>query len=81
MGDVVANQNLAKQMENVIQHDPDLLFIGGDIGYDNGFLECYCIMDRTLSILETGAMKPNGVMIPIATAVGNHDLGLEGFAS
>lgn len=38
-------------------------------------------MDRTLSILETGAVRGDGVMIPIATAVGNHDLGLEGFAS
>lgn len=57
-----------------------MAFLGGDIGYDNGFNECFCIMDRVLAIWENGAIKSDGTMIPFATAVGNHDLGLEAYA-
>jgi len=80
LGDVVVNPTYPQMISLVASQDPYMVFMGGDIGYDNGFNECYCIMDWILDYWEKGAIWSDGAMIPFATSAGNHDLGLEAFA-
>lgn len=44
-GDFVVN-DLMKNMMNVSSKlDPYAAFLGGNIGFDDGFKECFCILD------------------------------------
>ena len=61
-------------------HDPYAAFIGGDIVYDNGYLECYCMYDRFLTDWQKVMVRSDGALIPIVPAVGNHDAGKNAFS-
>lgn len=62
------------------KENPLAVFLGGDIAYDNGFEECYCIFDRFLDAWESTMIRPiDGALIPIAPAAGNHDVGQDAY--
>jgi hypothetical protein len=80
-GDIANNDIYPKMNAVAASHSPYAAFIGGDISYDNGFVECYCMYDKFLKTWEETMVRPDGAMIPIAPAIGNHDVGMDSFAS
>ena len=56
-------------------HDPDMIFIGGDLAYGNGIRTCYRRWDNWLKLYSTMAITPKGESIPLLTAIGNHEAG------
>ncbi|CAK64027.1 unnamed protein product (macronuclear) [Paramecium tetraurelia] len=59
-----------------IQAEPkiDVINIGGDVAYDNGFVQCTTCWDRFLSLYES-VCKSKGKLIPLILSIGNHDVG------
>jgi hypothetical protein len=55
------------------QEDPDFGVIGGDIAYVNGLLGGYATWDRWLNNWDQHAVTKDGRMVPIVTAIGNHE--------
>jgi len=54
---------------------PDILFIGGDIAYDDNMNSCYYTWDWYFNELEI-VFGRIGYIFPVVWAVGNHDVGL-----
>lgn len=54
--------------------DPDFAVIGGDIAYVNGLLGWYGEWDRWLKNWDKLMVTTDGRMIPIVTAIGNHEV-------
>lgn len=48
--------------------------IGGDIAYANGWGPCYLKWDAWLTQWEQNMVAPDGRMIPLLTAIGNHEV-------
>ena len=59
-------------LEQIVQTNPDLIVIGGDVAYDNGVAACACVWDAFLSMLD---LRMDHSLIPLTFAVGNHDIG------
>ena len=59
--------DLVKRMAEL---KPHVIFIGGDVVYDNAFHSCACAWDLFLSSWESRDL------IPFSFAAGNHDLGV-----
>ncbi len=55
------------------QQDPDFAVIGGDIAYVNGLLGGFVPWDAWLSQWDQHMVTSDGRMIPIVTAIGNHE--------
>lgn len=55
------------------QTDPDFAIIGGDIAYVNGLLGGYNQWDKWLENWDKHMVTTDGRMIPIVTAIGNHE--------
>tara|TARA_R110001592_G_scaffold24159_1_gene93702 strand:- start:653 stop:1867 length:1215 start_codon:yes stop_codon:yes gene_type:complete len=53
--------------------DPDFAVIGGDIAYVNGLLGGYANWDSWLKNWDDMMVTTDGRMIPIVTAIGNHE--------
>ncbi len=54
--------------------DPDFAVIGGDIAYANGLLGNNELWDRWLRNWDQNMVTSDGRMIPIVTAIGNHEI-------
>jgi acid phosphatase type 7 len=54
--------------------DPDFAVIGGDIAYVNGLLGWYNEWDMWLENWDKMMVTTDGRMIPIVTAIGNHEV-------
>lgn len=54
---------------------PDIIFIGGDISYDNNLIDCVWTMDYLLRHYQELTVQV-GRLIPLVLAIGNHDIGL-----
>eukprot|EP00127_Corallochytrium_limacisporum_P005704 Clim_evm83s210 gene=Clim_evmTU83s210 len=55
--------------------DTDFFVIAGDIAYANNFRGCSCRWDETFLMLQRLTVTPDRRMIPLLTAVGNHEAG------
>jgi uncharacterized membrane protein (DUF485 family) len=54
--------------------DPSFIAIGGDMNYDNGLSSCYRRVIHGLNLFANYAFSPStGAMIPLLTAIGNHE--------
>jgi acid phosphatase type 7 len=59
--------------------DFDVIFVGGDISYDNGISECYQWYDHLLNRLPHQKVNPQSGfirLIPLMFSIGNHDVGV-----
>ncbi len=55
------------------KQDPDFALIGGDIAYENGLIGGFATWDTWLTNWDTLMVTTDGRMIPIITAIGNHE--------
>ncbi|MDZ4860331.1 MAG: metallophosphoesterase family protein [Candidatus Hydrogenedentes bacterium] len=55
------------------KQDPDFGLIGGDIAYVNGLLGSFAMWDTWLNNWDQLMVATDGRMIPITTAIGNHE--------
>ena len=53
--------------------DPAFALIGGDLAYANGWGPCYLKWDAWLQQWEDNMRTPDGRLIPLLTAIGNHE--------
>lgn len=53
--------------------DPAFAVIGGDLAYANGWAPCYLKWDAWLQQWEQHMVTPDGRLIPLLTAIGNHE--------
>jgi hypothetical protein len=58
-----------------VQYKPDIIFIGGDVAYDNNIPACSYTWDFFLHMIE-GISNQVGYIVPLALALGNHDAGV-----
>ena len=71
-GYTFASHNLSKI---AVKYKPDIIFIGGDVAYDNNIPACSYTWDFFLNMIE-GISNEVGYVVPLALALGNHDAGL-----
>ncbi len=67
-----ASHNLSQL---VVTYKPDIIFMGGDIAYDNNIPACAYTWDFFLNMIE-GISNQVGYIIPLVLSVGNHDVGI-----
>ena len=72
-GDAGVTFTSRKILQLMYASNPDLIVIGGDMAYDNGIAACACLWDAFLEMLDH--RTPDGRLVPITFAVGNHDIG------
>jgi hypothetical protein len=72
-GDMGVDELAVKLLKLAANHDPDFAIIGGDLAYENGLLGDYRTFDRWLSNWGEHMIANDGRMIPIVTAIGNHE--------
>lgn len=74
-GDVGATALSPKMLKLAAQRNPAFISFGGDLAYANGMKSCYRRWDDWLHQWTTNAITPTGHMIPLLTAIGNHEAG------
>lgn len=72
-GDMGVDNLAVKLLKLAAKEDPDFAIIGGDIAYENGLLGDFRLYDRWLSNWEEHMVTPDGHMVPIVAAIGNHE--------
>ncbi|KAL4504501.1 hypothetical protein ABPG72_009947 [Tetrahymena utriculariae] len=74
-GDWSREGNGDQLTSKLVQIQPDVIMLGGDVGYDNGFKECYYSWDIFYDSFEQNVFEKTGRIIPLIFAIGNHDAG------
>lgn len=72
-GDMGVDGAVGQLMALAGRQDPDFAVIGGDIAYVNGLLGGFATWDTWLSLWDQHMVTSDGRMIPIVTAIGNHE--------
>ncbi len=72
-GDMGVTRAAIKLMEESAKLDPYFAVIGGDIAYANGEFYAYRTWDAWLRNWENSMVTPDGHMIPVIAAIGNHE--------
>ena len=65
---------------NLVQFDPDVIFLGGDLAYDNAIRTCYYSWDNFYDMFENVNKKLNR-LVPMILTIGNHDIGFDATAA
>ncbi|MFZ4483293.1 MAG: fibronectin type III domain-containing protein [Chthoniobacterales bacterium] len=74
-GDVYGDERLMDQMNRFAASlDPAFVVLGGDLGYENGQPELAGRWLRFMQSLSQHLRAPDGRMIPVLAAVGNHEV-------
>jgi hypothetical protein len=77
-GDLGINPESRSMNEMLLDHNADLIMIGGDISYDNNFPQWYRATDQILKeVPHALKRKSKGYtrLVPMIKASGNHDFG------
>jgi hypothetical protein len=69
-GDAGNTRDAKRIISRILETNPDIIVIGGDVAYDNGMYSCACVWDEFLSTISPS----QGGLIPLSFAVGNHDM-------
>jgi len=72
-GDMGVDDFVVPLLTFAAKTNPDFAIIGGDIAYVNGLLGGYNQWDQWLDNWDNHMVTPDGHMIPIVTAIGNHE--------
>lgn len=72
-GDMGVTKAAIRLMEEAAKLDPLFGVIGGDIAYANGEFYAYRTWDAWLRNWENNMIAPDGRMIPVVAAIGNHE--------
>ena len=67
------NDHAVETSQVAASHNPSFALIGGDLAYANGWAPCYLKWDMWLSQWEQHMVTPDGRMIPLIVAIGNHE--------
>lgn len=73
-GDMGADGRAERIQRNAGKTDPDFAVIGGDLAYANGMLAAEELWDAWLDNWAQYMRRTDGSMIPIMTAIGNHEV-------
>jgi acid phosphatase type 7 len=74
-GDVRHNRELMeKTTRQVPVYDPDFVMLGGDLAYANGMPDQVWKWPEWFDVLKQDMIMPNGRVIPILVAIGNHEV-------
>lgn len=73
-GDMGAGEAPAKLIAEAAKLDPAFVLVGGDIAYTNGDLKNIAGEDAWFDNWVKNAVAPDGRTIPIALAIGNHEV-------
>lgn len=73
-GDMSATPAAGKLAAAAAARNPMFLVVGGDLAYDNGELKNIFITDRWLTVLRENLVAPDGALIPLHFAIGNHEV-------
>ncbi|MCC6277863.1 MAG: metallophosphoesterase family protein [Oligoflexia bacterium] len=79
-GDTDVGEEVALMNKAAAQTNPHFVLMGGDIAYDNGLPTSAAKWDRWLRYWQDHMKTPDGRVIPIVAAIGNHEA-LGGFNS
>ena len=79
-GDVSMTPEGLTITDNLVNYDPDVIIIGGDITYDDGMRTCYYSWDNFYDIFDELNNKLNR-LVPLIMTVGNHDVGFDSMAT
>jgi hypothetical protein len=72
-GDMGINKQGLHMLEKATDLSPDFISIGGDIVYDDGFIACSHRWFQFYKFYDKHAVTTSGHMIPLLTAIGNHE--------
>ncbi len=73
-GDLEANPYTFRLLQHAAALDPMFMLFGGDIAYADGKLTSWMNWEACLNAWEKYLVAPDGRMIPMIHAIGNHDL-------
>lgn len=73
-GDLEANPYTFRLLRHAAALDPMFLLVGGDIAYADGKPTSWMNWEACLNSWENYLVAPDGRMIPMIHAIGNHDL-------
>jgi len=72
-GDMGVTSAAIRLMKEAAKLDPMFCAIGGDVAYANGEFYAYRTWDAWLRNWENSMVTPDGRMIPVVVAIGNHE--------
>lgn len=72
-GDMGVDGLVVPLLKLAAKEDPEFALIGGDLAYVNGLLGGYARWDMWLKNWDENMVTSDGRMIPIITAIGNHE--------
>ena len=73
------NEDAVKLTSYLVDYDPHVILIGGDIAYDDGMDTCFYSWDNFYNIFEDLNRNVSRI-VPIVLTVGNHDVGFDALA-
>ena len=73
-GDMGVSDKTAQMLKVVGEMDPLFVIVGGDIAYANGRLSHYSRWDRWFDNWRLHCVTPEGYMVPMVLAIGNHEV-------
>ena len=79
-GDVGLDEDAWKLTSYLVDYNPHVILMGGDIAYDDGMSTCFNSWDNFYDIFDDLNSKLNRI-IPMILTVGNHDVGFDALAT
>ena len=73
-GDVYLSRTAHELFKLAGQQDPDFGIVGGDIAYEEGKLSLWTWWDEWLDMWSQNFRAPDGRLLPLVFAIGNHDV-------
>ncbi len=73
-GDMGVSEDVRELNRQAAAREPHFALIGGDIAYANGNPENFHIWERWMSQWTEEMITPQGFTVPIAAAIGNHEV-------
>eukprot|EP01112_Ceratiomyxa_fruticulosa_P015813 TRINITY_DN4703_c0_g1_i1.p1 TRINITY_DN4703_c0_g1~~TRINITY_DN4703_c0_g1_i1.p1 ORF type:complete len:622 (-),score=129.97 TRINITY_DN4703_c0_g1_i1:150-2015(-) len=73
-GDIDTTDTSVAISKIAAKQSPTFAMVGGDLAYDRAQYTCYRIVDKWLNNWYTSMVTPTGHLIPLVSAIGNHEV-------